>query len=50
MRSKIEIPADISEEKLKESVLADEKLKPWLQGKPPKNFIVVANKLVNIVV
>ncbi|MEK6727129.1 MAG: leucine--tRNA ligase [Candidatus Omnitrophota bacterium] len=50
VRSKIEIPADISEEKLKASVLADEKLKPWLQGRPPKNFIFVPRKLVNIVV
>jgi leucyl-tRNA synthetase len=50
VRSKIEVPADISEEKLKELVLADEKLKPWLQGKPPKNFILVPGKLVNLVV
>jgi leucyl-tRNA synthetase len=50
LRSKIEVPAGISEDKLKELVLADEKLKPWIQNKPIKNFIVVPQKLVNIVV
>ncbi len=50
VRSKIEVPADISEDKLKELVLADERLKPWLQNKPPKNFIVVPQKLVNLVI
>jgi leucyl-tRNA synthetase len=50
LRSKIDVPADISEEALKQKVLADEKLKPWIQGKPVKNFIIVPQKLVNIVV
>ncbi len=50
LRSKIDVPSDISEEKLKELVFADERLQPWLQGKPLKNFIVVPKKLVNIVV
>jgi leucyl-tRNA synthetase len=50
LRSKIEAPADISEDKLKELVLADEKLKLWLQNKPLKKFIFVPQKLVNIVV
>ncbi|MFH1640435.1 MAG: class I tRNA ligase family protein, partial [Candidatus Omnitrophota bacterium] len=50
LRSKVEVPADISEEKLKETVLADEKTKTWLQGKPARKFIIVPKKLVNIVV
>jgi len=50
VRSKIEVPADISEDKLKELVLADAKLKPWIQNKPPKSFIFVPQKLVNLVV
>ncbi|MBM3246268.1 MAG: leucine--tRNA ligase [Candidatus Omnitrophica bacterium] len=50
VRSKIEVPADISEDRLKGLVLSDEKLKPWLQNNPPKNFILVPKKLVNIVV
>jgi leucyl-tRNA synthetase len=50
LRSKIEVPSDIPEEKLKELVLADEKLKPWIQNKPIKNFILVPQKLVNLVI
>jgi len=49
VRSKIEVPRGITEEKLKELVLKDEKLGPWLAGKPLKKFIVVPQKLVNIV-
>ncbi len=50
LRSKIEVPRDISEDKLKELVLADPKVASWLGGKPPKKFIFVPQKLVNIVV
>jgi leucyl-tRNA synthetase len=49
VRSKMEVPADISEEKLKELVLADEKLKPWLKNQPIKNFIIVPKRLINLV-
>ena len=49
VRLKIQVPSDISEDKLKELVLAEEKLKPWLQNKPAKNFIIVPKKLINIV-
>ena len=49
LRSKIEVARDISEDKLKRLVLADQKVIPWLQGKSPKKFIVVPQKLVNIV-
>jgi len=50
VRSKIKVPLDISESSLKELVLKDEKLIPWLGNKPPKKFIVVPRKLVNIVI
>jgi len=50
LRSKIEVPSDISEDKLKELVLADAKLKPWMQNKPIKDFILVPKKLVNLVI
>ena len=49
LRSKIEVACDISEDKLKELVLADQKIISWLEGKLPKKFIVVPQKLVNIV-
>ncbi|OQB12625.1 MAG: Leucine--tRNA ligase [Candidatus Omnitrophica bacterium ADurb.Bin205] len=50
VRSKIVVPAGMSEEKIKELILSEEKLKPWLQGKPLRKIIVVPDKLVNIVV
>ncbi len=50
VRSKIEVSRDTPEDKLKELVFKDEKLIPWLEGKTPKKFIVVPQKLVNIVI
>jgi leucyl-tRNA synthetase len=50
LRSKIDVASDISEDKLKESVLADQALQPWISGKTIRNFIIVPKKLVNIVV
>jgi leucyl-tRNA synthetase len=50
LRSKIEVPSDIQEDKLKELVLSDEKMQPWLKDKPVKKFIFIPKKLVNIVV
>ncbi|MDD5477401.1 MAG: leucine--tRNA ligase [Candidatus Omnitrophica bacterium] len=50
VRSKIEVARGMSEDKLKELVLKDEKLIPWLEGKTPKKFIIVPQKLVNIVI
>jgi len=49
LRSKIDVPAEISQDELKRIVLADEKLKSWIQDKPIRNFIIVPKKLVNIV-
>jgi len=50
VRLRIEVAADITEGKLKELVLADERLSAWIQGKPVRNFILIPKKLVNIVV
>ncbi|HOX10163.1 MAG TPA: class I tRNA ligase family protein, partial [Candidatus Omnitrophota bacterium] len=49
VRSKVEVPNDISDEKLKELALSDEKVKQWLEGKPVKNIVVVPKRLVSIV-
>ncbi|MDD5155101.1 MAG: leucine--tRNA ligase [Candidatus Omnitrophica bacterium] len=50
VRAKIEVPSDIRDEKLRELALGDEKVISWMQGKSPKNCIIVPRKLVNIVV
>jgi leucyl-tRNA synthetase len=50
VRLKIEVSAGKPDNKLKELILADERIRSWMQGKPAKNIIVIPNKLVNIVV
>ena len=49
VRSRLEIAAAAGEKELRAAVLSDEKLKPWVEGKEIKKFIVVPGKLVNIV-
>jgi len=50
VRSKIEVPKDITEDKLKELVLNEPKIKAWIKDKPLKKFIFVPSKLVNLVI
>jgi leucyl-tRNA synthetase len=49
VRSKVEVPFDIGADELKKLVLADPKVVTWLQGKPPRDVIVVPGKLVSVV-
>jgi len=49
VRSRIKLSTDIDKERLRQEILSDEKTKSWVAGKPIKKFIVVPNKLVNIV-
>ncbi len=49
VRSKIEVPTDIKEDKLKETILTNERLQKWIEGKQIKKFIIVPQKLVNLV-
>ena len=49
LRGKFDVPLDCPEAKLKDIVLADEKIRAHVAGKDIKRFIVVANKIVNIV-
>ena len=50
VRSRIEVPADTAEEKIRQLALQDEKAKQWLKDSPVKKVITVPNKLVNIIV
>jgi leucyl-tRNA synthetase len=50
VRSKLDVSLNMAEDALKQLCLADEKLKVWLAGKPVRKFIVVPNKIINIVV
>ena len=49
-RSVINVPADISEEKVKKIVLALPKVQNYLKGKAIRKWIYVPDKIVNIVV
>ncbi len=50
VRSRFDVPANATEEELRDVILKDPGIKKWTQDKPPRKFIVVPNKLVNIVV
>ncbi len=50
VRSHITVPVDQDKESLKAKVLADPAVQKWTNGKPPKDFILVPNRLVNLVV
>jgi len=50
LRSRMTVPADIDESKLKEKALADDRAQKFIAGKSVKKVIVVKGKLVNIVV
>ena len=50
LRSKIEVPADSSEEHVVSMARRDAKLAEWLQGKEPRKVIYVEKRLLNFVV
>ena len=50
VRSHLRVPVGIDPEELKQKVLAEPRVKQWLNGKPPKKVILVPDKLVNVVV
>jgi leucyl-tRNA synthetase len=49
-RDRIEVTADQPDEELRAVALASDKVGRWLEGKEPRQVIVVRGKLVNIVV
>lgn len=50
MRFKLELPADITKEKIEEIILNHENSQKWLDGKEPRKVIFVPKKIINIVV
>ncbi|MDH5567970.1 MAG: leucine--tRNA ligase [Myxococcales bacterium] len=48
-RDEIEVPADASEEAIREAALASEKVQRHLGGRTPRKVIVVPGRLVNVV-
>jgi leucyl-tRNA synthetase len=49
VRDKLDVPTGLSDEQLKATALASEKVLQWLDGKTPRKVIVVRGQLVNIV-
>ncbi len=50
VRSRLTVPAEIGAEDLKARVLADPAVQKWVDGKAPKDLIIVPGRLVNVVV
>ncbi|MFH1359766.1 MAG: leucine--tRNA ligase [Candidatus Omnitrophota bacterium] len=50
LRGKFNVQADAREDQLKEIILADEKIQEHIRGKSIERFIVIPNKLVNLVI
>jgi leucyl-tRNA synthetase len=50
LRSRVTLPTDASEDTIRETALADENVRRFIEGKDLRRVIVVKNKLVNIVV
>jgi len=50
VRDRIEVPADMADEALKEAALASANVNRYLDGREPRKIIVVKGKLVNIVI
>jgi leucyl-tRNA synthetase len=50
LRSRLQADVDSGEEQIKELVLADIKIRPFLQDKPLRKLIYIPNKLVNLVI
>jgi leucyl-tRNA synthetase len=50
LRARLNVPADLAEDQLRERALTDPQVGPHLQGKEVKKVVVVRGKLVSIVV
>ncbi len=50
VRSRITVPADASDDEVKQTALAADRIQKYLQGKEPRKVILVPKKLVNVVV
>ena len=49
VRGRLALEVDAPEERVRSLALADERVRPWLQGRAVDRVVVVANRLVNIV-
>jgi leucyl-tRNA synthetase len=50
LRGHVSVPANSDEATVREAALADERVRKFMDGKPPRRVIVVPGKLVNVVI
>ena len=50
LRNTIEMSRGLSEDEIKDLALKDEKVKQWIEGKDIRKWIILPEKLINIVV
>ncbi|MBO9702451.1 MAG: leucine--tRNA ligase [Sporocytophaga sp.] len=50
MRVKLDLPLNLTSQQIEETVLSNDQVQKWLEGKAPKKVIVVPNKIVNLVI
>ena len=50
LRSRLQLPADATDEEIEKAALADERVQRFTEGKAARKVIVVPNRLINIVV
>jgi leucyl-tRNA synthetase len=49
-RTELNIALDATQEQVEKIVLADETVRKWLDGNPPKKVVYVKNRMINVVV
>jgi len=50
MRVKLTLPLSLTNQQIEETVLSNDQVQKWLEGKSPKKVIIVPNKIVNLVI
>jgi leucyl-tRNA synthetase len=50
LRGHVSVPANSDEATVRAAALADERVRKFMDGKPPRRVIVVPGKLVNVVI
>ena len=45
-----ELPVDMPNDEIEKAVLADERTLRWLEGKAVRKFIIVSNRIINVVI
>jgi len=50
IRGRVEVPTGLPQEEIEKIILADEKIKPYLEGKTLKKVIIIQNRIANLVV